>query len=81
LAVIFFEVLILLPFVLGLYVGLHAVVHPATPPNFEAVFKRRYRRVEWNERNPEDFTRKVGGIVLAASVLYGTLILLPWLLR
>ncbi len=79
--VVVFEVLILLPFFLGLYVGLHAVVRPATPPNFEAIFKKKYRRVEWNERNPEDFTRKLGGIVLVASVLYGALVLLPWILR
>ena len=78
---IVFEFLVLLPFFLGLYVGLHAIVRPATPPNFEAVFKKRYRRVEWNERNPEDFTRKIGGIVLAVSLVYGTLILLPWLMR
>ncbi|MFP4352712.1 MAG: hypothetical protein ACLFRP_07990 [Puniceicoccaceae bacterium] len=78
---VIFEVLILLPFALGLYVGLHAIVRPATPPNFDGIFKRRYRRVEWNERNPEEFTRKIGGIVLAASVLYGALILVPWILR
>ena len=78
---IVFEFLILLPFFVGLYVGMHAIFRPASPPNFEAIFKKRYRRVEWNERNPEDFTRKVGGIVLVASLLYGAIILLPWLLR
>lgn len=76
-----FEFLILIPFFFGLYVGLNSVLRPASRPNFEAVFKKRYPRSEWNERNPEDFTRRLGWLVLAGTLAYGALILIPWLLR
>lgn len=75
------EILILIPFISGVYIGVHAVLRPSSPPNFEAAFKRKYRRSEWNERNPETFTRKVGGIVLAVSLLYGAVVVVPWVLR
>ncbi len=75
------ELLILLPFFFGLYVGISAIVRPAGRPNFEFVFKKRYPRREWNERNPETFTQRIGTAVLIGALLYGTAVLLPWVLR
>ncbi|MBC2603579.1 hypothetical protein [Puniceicoccus vermicola] len=71
----------MIPLFAGFFLGVHAIARPASPPNFESFFKRKYRRPEWNERNPEAFTQKVGWIVLLGSILYGCLIVIPWILR
>ena len=75
------EIAILVPLFSGLILGIHAILRPASPPHFEGIFKRKYRRTEWNERNPEAFTQKIGWIILISSIIYGLLIVLPWLFR
>jgi len=75
------EIALLLPFFFGLFVGCSTVLRPSARPNFDRSFKKKYRRSEWNDLNPETFTRNRGFIVLALTALYGCLILLPWTLR
>jgi len=79
--VLFLEVALLIPFFFGLFIGCSTVFKPASRPNFDRAFKRKYRRSEWNELNPETFTRNRGLIVLLLTFVYGALILLPWLIR
>jgi len=73
------EILILIPLFAGLFLGVHAIVKPSSPPNFDSFFKKKYRRPEWNERNPESFTRKIGLVVLLGSIAYGILVVIPWI--
>ncbi len=75
------EIAVLIPLFAGVFFGVHAILRPASPPNFEGFFKRKYPRSEWNERNPEEFTRKAGLIVLGVSICYGAFIVVPWILR
>jgi len=75
------DIAILLPFFSGLILGAHAILRPAAPPNFDSYFKRRYKRSEWNDRNPEDFTRKIGIIILIVAIIYGALVVTPWVLH
>jgi len=73
-----FDIAILAPLFAGIFLGTHAIVRPASRPNFDRYFKKKYSRSEWNERNPETFTQKIGAIVLVVSILYGMLVVLPW---
>lgn len=75
------EIALLLPFFIGLFVGGSAVLRPAARPNFDRAFKKKYRRSEWNDLNPEAFTRNRGFIVLGITILYGCAVLVPWLMR
>lgn len=75
------DFVVLLPFFFGVFLGVHAILRPAARPNFEGLFKRRYPRTEWNERNPESFTRRAGWMVFGASMAYGALVLVPWVFR
>lgn len=80
-AVLILEIVLLIPFFFGLYIGCSAVFRPASRPNFDRSFKRRYKRSEWNDLNPELYTRNRGLLVLLCTTVYGVLILVPWLLR
>lgn len=73
------EFLIVIPFFFGLFFGFQWWLHPHIRPNFDRMLVKRVGRRQYDNINPENYTRAMGKICLGMTVIYFFLVLLPFL--